>query len=158
MERSYSSAVTDYAQGAPTDSSPLSQSVRQSQSTRLNEAIDSSRQGSSVIDGEEKEPEIIRSNSTMSQSNTLTPSRGGTLKKRQSLKKSGSLKRSNSRKSLRPGSVTSLVLEREKHPEGKDEMYSAFFIPVPTTGNPTEILAERFQGKYTVKCILRGAS
>jgi hypothetical protein len=38
--------------------------------------------------------------------------------------------------------VRSLALE----PEG-DEMRSAFYTPVPTTGNPTEVLANRFLGE-----------
>lgn len=142
-------AVADFAQGAPTDSSPLSQSVRHDQPSRFNENLDAHHRGSTLVDGNGKEPELYRSGSMVSQSNTLTPSRGGTLKKRQSLKKSGSIKRSSSRKSLRPGSVTSLALgEREKYSRGQgDELYSAFYTPVPTTGNPTDILADRFQGK-----------
>ncbi|KAA8566355.1 hypothetical protein EYC84_008936 [Monilinia fructicola] len=40
------------------------------------------------------------------------------------------------------GSVRSLAV----HPQGDiDELHSAFYSPVPTSGNPTEILANRFQ-------------
>lgn len=123
--------------GNPTDSSPLSQSVPQQISGRFNEEWDASRRGSSVIDGG-----MHRSNSVMSQGDTLAPSRSGTLKKKPSLKRGGSLKRPSSRRSSRAGSVRSLVLQ----PSGDDETNSAFFSPVPTTGNPTEILANRFQG------------
>ena len=132
MERAHlpagTSGATDFARGAPTHTSPL---VQSDQHLRV----------------EEQNPNLHRSDSTMSRSNTLTPSRGGTLKKKQSLKKSGSLKRSLSKTGSRPGSVRSLVLDRHGAGES-DEMNSAFFIPVPTSGNPTEILANRFQGKY----------
>ncbi|MCJ1249453.1 hypothetical protein MMC30_006677 [Trapelia coarctata] len=149
MEQPQQPAVTDFAQGVPTDSSPLSQSARHDQAARFHENFDAGQRGSTLIDGDGKEPELYRSGSMVSQTNTLTPSRGGTLKKRQSLKKSGSIKRSSSRKSLRPGSVTSLALgDREKYSGGQgDELWSAFYTPVPTTGNPTDILADRFQGK-----------
>ena len=145
--RSYlaaSSAATDFGStpGNPTDSSPLSQSVAQQNYGRFNEEWDASQRGSSIIDGQ-----MQRSNSVMSQGDTLIPSRGGTLKKKASLKRSGSLKRSSSRRSSRAGSVRSLALQ----PAGDvDEMQSAFFSPVPTSGNPTEILANRFQGSSFV--------
>ena len=149
MEQPHQPAVADFAQGAPKDSSPLSQSVRHDPAARFHENFDTGRQSSTLVDGNGKEPELYRSGSMVSQSNTLAPSRGGTLKKRQSVKRSGSIKRSSSRKSLRPGSVTSLALgDREKYSDGQgDELWSAFYTPVPTTGNPTDILADRFQGK-----------
>lgn len=78
-----------------------------------------------------------RSHSVVSQGDTLIPSRGGTLRKK------ASLKRSSSRRSSRAGSVRSLAV----HPQGDiDELHSPFYSPVPTSGNPTEILANRFQG------------
>ena len=123
--------------GNPTDSSPLSQSVSQQNTGRFNEEWDASQRGSSVVDGG-----MHRSNSLVSQGDTLAPSRSGTLKKKPSLKRGGSLRRSSSRRSSRAGSVRSLVLQ----PSGDDEVNSAFFSPVPTSGNPTEILANRFQG------------
>jgi hypothetical protein len=45
--------------------------------------------------------------------------------------------------------VRSLVLgDKEKYPvDGDEDMNSAFYIPVPTTGSPTEVLSNRFQGK-----------
>ena len=98
----------------------------------------------SVTDGDHPQ----RSASQMSQSQTLLPSRGGTLKKKASLRKSGSVKRSSSRRSSRAGSVKSLNLgEKEKY--NHDELYSAFYTPVPTHANPTEVLANRFQCKRT---------
>ena len=53
------------------------------------------------------------------------------------------MKRSSSRRSSRAGSVRSLALQSAGD---TDETHSAFYSPVPTTGNPTEILANRFQG------------
>ncbi len=136
------SGVTDFGSppGMPSDSSPLSQAAMQQQQQQqghFNEEWEASQRGSSIVDG----PGMQRSNSATSQGETLIPSRGGTLKKKASLRRGNSLKRSGSRRSSRAGSVRSLALE----PEG-DEMRSAFYSPVPTTGNPTEILANRFSG------------
>ncbi|PLN84082.1 hypothetical protein BDW42DRAFT_53252 [Aspergillus taichungensis] len=92
---------------------------------------------------------LQRSASHMSQpqSRSATPTRSTTLKKKSSLSKKGSIRRSGSRKSMRAGSVRSLVLgDKEKyHSEGADDQNSAFFIPIPTSGSPTEVLANRFQ-------------
>jgi hypothetical protein len=74
---------------------------------------------------------------------SVSLSRGNTLKKKASVRRSGSLKRSGSRRTMHAGSVKSLALQSSHDP---DEMHSAFFCPVPTTGNPTEALANRFQG------------
>lgn len=130
-------AATDFGStpGYPTDASPLAQSANQG---RFNEEWDASQRGSSIIDGP-----MQRSNSVMSQGDTLIPSRGGTLKKKASLRRTGSMKRSSSRRSSRAGSVRSLALQSAGD---TDETHSAFYSPVPTTGNPTEILANRFQG------------
>ncbi|KAH9901738.1 hypothetical protein F4778DRAFT_781628 [Xylariomycetidae sp. FL2044] len=49
------------------------------------------------------------------------------------------MKRSGSRRSMKAGSVRSLTLQSSHEP---DETHSAFFCPVPTAGNPTEILAK----------------
>ncbi|KAL4921633.1 hypothetical protein BDW62DRAFT_219017 [Aspergillus aurantiobrunneus] len=90
---------------------------------------------------------IQRSTSQMSQSRSATPTRSGTLKKKSSLSKRGSLRRSGSRKSMRAGSVRSLALgDREKYAlDGDEDINSAFYVPVPTSGSPTEVLADRFQ-------------
>jgi len=146
--RSYlipATAAADFGStpGNPVESSPLSQSVPPQNYGKFNEEWDASQRGSSIIDGP-----MQRSNSVMSQGETLIPSRGGTLKKKASLRRAGSLKRSSSRRSSRAGSVRSLVLQ----PGGDtDETHSAFYSPVPTSGNPTEILANRFQG---TKCLI----
>ena len=129
--------------GAPTEPSPSVQSAAQpTYGGRFNEEWDASQRGSSIIEG----PGMHRSNSGMSQGaasmggDMALPSRGGTLKKKASLRR-----RSSSRRSSRAGSVRSLALQ----PAGDvDEMQSAFFSPVPTTGNPTEILANRFHGAW----------
>ncbi|KAL4930725.1 SLM1 family PH domain-containing protein [Aspergillus undulatus] len=90
---------------------------------------------------------IQRSQSVMSHARSTTPTRSGTLKKKNSLSKRGSLRRSGSRRSMRAGSVRSLALgDRDKYAvDGDEDINSAFYIPVPTSGNPTEVLAERFQ-------------
>ncbi|KUJ10607.1 uncharacterized protein LY89DRAFT_244679 [Mollisia scopiformis] len=134
------SVATDFGAtpGNPQEFSPLSQSAAQQNFGKFNEEWDASQRGSSIIDGNNMQ----RSNSVMSQGDTLIPSRGGTLKKKASMRRTGSLKRSSSRRSSRAGSVRSLALQPG---QDVDEMHSAFFSPVPTTGNPTEILANRFQ-------------
>lgn len=87
-----------------------------------------------------------RSGSQVSQTTTAIPSRGGTLKKKASLKRAGSLNRSGSKKNSYAGSVRSMRLgEKEKY-EPDEEHNSAFYCPVPITGSPTELLADRFQG------------
>jgi hypothetical protein len=70
------------------------------------------------------------------------PGRQNTLKKKNSVRRNGSLKRSGSRRSMRAGSVKSLALQSASdHDEGR----SAFYCPVPTSGNPTDTLSNRFQ-------------
>lgn len=139
--------MADFAQGAPDTVSPLSQSAQQNQSAKFTEEFDAGQQQSSIAGGDVGDPR--HNESVTSQSHTLTPSRGGTLKKKQSLSRKGSVKRTGSKKSSRPGSVKSLGLgDQEDYTGGYgNEMNSAFFTPVPTSGNPTEILANRFQCK-----------
>lgn len=116
---------------APKDASVLSQTAGANEEHSVNES----------------RPDLQRSASQMSQSTTAIASRGGTLKKKASLKRVGSLNRSASKKSSYAGSVRSLRLgEKEKY-EPDEEHNSAFYCPVPTTGSPTELLADRFQGK-----------
>ncbi|PHH59000.1 hypothetical protein CDD81_3958 [Ophiocordyceps australis] len=62
--------------------------------------------------------------------------RNKTLKKKSSL----SMRRSSSRRSNRAGSVRSLALGSDH-----DDCSSAFYCPVPTSGTPTDVLANRFQ-------------
>jgi hypothetical protein len=143
LEPTSNTSTADFG-SAPHETSPLAQSTQaQMNSGRFNEEWDASQRGSSIIDGP-----LQRSASTMSQGETLIPSRGGTLKKKASMKRTGSLKRSSSRRSSRAGSVRSLALQAPSGGE-TDEAYSAFYSPVPTSGNPTEVLANRFQGKCT---------
>lgn len=132
--------ATDLAQGR---SNALSHSNLHNDSVHLNESPTVGHPGSSAAG----QNDTHNATSNMSQSQTLTPTRGGTLKKRQSLSRKNSLKRSGSRKDSRPGSVKSLTFADDV--EGHvSEMNSAFFTPVPTTGSPTEILANRFQGRF----------
>lgn len=132
-------APVKMADDAPNLVSPLSQSNLHGQSTHI---IRESQPGSSIVGGDD----IQRADSTLSQSHTLTPSRGGTLKKRQSLSRKNSLNRRASNKGSRPASVKSSTLADDAVGLGS-EMHSAFFTPVPTSGSPTDILANRFQSK-----------
>jgi len=136
------------AQGAPVETSPLAVSEHPMHPGPPKEDFTTSRHNSSTIDGN-ADGDLFRTNSTMSQSQTLTPSRGGTLKKKASISKRASVKRSGSRKASGPGSVRLLPAGKDTFPgvDG-DEINNAFFVPVPTTGNPTEILVNRFQGMH----------
>lgn len=116
---------------------------------KFTEEWDASQRGSSILDGHQGSA-MQRSNSYAGSIGTsdaghhnISLSRGNTLKKKPSIRRSGSLKRSGSRRSMKAGSVKSLALQSSNDP---DEMHSAFFCPIPTTGNPTEALANRFQG------------
>ncbi|GKT48425.1 phosphatidylinositol 4,5-bisphosphate-binding protein SLM1 [Colletotrichum spaethianum] len=110
---------------------------------KFTEEWDASQRGSSIIEGHSSN--MPRSNSFVSnngEDHLSLPSRHNTLKKKNSLRRNGSLKRSSSRRSMKAGSVRSLALQSSNDP---DEIHSAFHCPVPTSGNPTEALAARFQ-------------
>ncbi|KAL1852678.1 phosphatidylinositol 4,5-bisphosphate-binding protein [Paecilomyces lecythidis] len=119
--------------------------------TRFHEELDNNnydynQRNSAVMDGSSAGG-LHRSDSQSSHAPSVSLSRGGTLKKKGSLNKRGSLRRSGSRKSLRAGSVRSLHLgDKEKYGvDGADNLNSAFFVPIPTNGSPTDVLASRFQ-------------
>lgn len=129
---------------------------------KFTEEWDASQRGSSIINGP-----VPRRNHTMAGSlqrsnsfsgsttgsalggldghSSVQLSRNNTLKKRSSLRRASSMRRSGSRRSMKAGSVRSLALQ--SNPD-EDELHSAFHCPVPTKGNPTEALANRFQGSY----------
>ncbi|KAF7586452.1 hypothetical protein BBP40_008885 [Aspergillus hancockii] len=114
---------------------------------RFHEEFDAASQRGSVVFEGPSSAAVQRSASQMSNTRSATPTRSGTLKKKSSLSKRGSMRRSGSKRSLRAGSVRSLVLgDKEKYSiDGVEDPNSAFHIPIPTDGNPTEVLAERFQ-------------
>lgn len=132
------SGATDFAQGVLNTTSPLSQSAHQNQAE-----LSGDQTGYQLVDNGVGR-DMRRANSTLSQSHTLTPSRGGTLKKKQSVSRKGSFKRASSRRNS-AGSVRSVAFANDGAADG-GEMNNAFYTPVPTSGNPTEILANRFQG------------
>jgi ribosomal protein L9 len=130
----------DHTQGAAAEPSLLAQSAQHE-----NEDVGKDYQQGPGSMAQGGAPELYRSASQMSQSQIHTPSRGGTLKKKASLKRTSSLMRTSSRRSSRAGSVRSLTLgEKEKYGQS-EEMNSVFYCPVPTSGSPTELLANRFQ-------------
>lgn len=124
--------------------------------TKFTEEWDASQRGSSIIDGQRYSKTSNHvNNSAMQRSSSYAGSvagitndgatslsRGNTLKKKASIRRSGSLKRSNSRRSMKAGSVRSLALQPTTD---QDELHSAFYCPVPTSGSPTEVLVNRFQ-------------
>lgn len=116
--------------------------------SKFHEDLPGSQHGSSIMDGHTAS-DTPRADSQASVSHAALPSRAGTLRKKASLSKKGSLRKSGSRKNSRAGSVRSMNLgEKEKYGIVQDDFNSAFFIPIPTSGSPTEILANRFQGKW----------
>jgi hypothetical protein len=119
---------------------------------KFTEEWDASQRGSSILDGHQGST-MQRSNSYAGSVGTsdaghhnISLERGNTLKKKSSIvamRRSGSLRRSGRWRSTKAGSVKSMALQSRNDP---DEMHSAFYCPIPTTGNPTEALANRFQG------------
>lgn len=71
-------------------------------------------------------------------------SRGNTLKGQKSLSRRSSLRRSSSAHSMRAGSASGVVYEN-RHAVDQNNV---FYTPVPTSGSPTEVLANRFQGMF----------
>ncbi len=115
---------------------------------RFNEEWDASQRGSSIADGagpstHPRPTSYSGHTGGVTGEGATSLSRGNTLRKKASLRRSGSLKRSGSRRSMNAGSVRSLALQPTTD---QDEMQSAFYCPVPTGVNPTEALANRFQG------------
>lgn len=144
-------AKTDFAPDAPENLPFQTQSARQSYPSRFTEGLDTGQQGSSIIGA--NGTDLAHHDSSMSQSLAALPSRGGTLKKKRSLSRKGSVKRNSSKRASRSGSLMGVGLRGQDGYPGDfgDEMNSAFFTPVPVTGNPTEILANRFQCKLYVQ-------
>nr|POE48782.1 phosphatidylinositol 4,5-bisphosphate-binding protein slm1 [Quercus suber] len=128
------SGVNDFATGAQSQVSPISQSAQQP--TAFPDYAESS------VGGDHGDAAgVNRTASTASTAvHASTPSRSNTLRKKASVRRTGSLKRSNSRKSLAAGSIKGVTTAEH----GKD-FNSAFSTPIPTQGAPTEILANRFQ-------------
>ena len=127
------------AHGTLADPSPIPHNAR------FREELDPTSQRAS-LDG--SAVGMQRSASLMSRgSRSATPSRSSTLRKKSSLNKRGSVRRSGSKRSMRAGSVRSLNLgDKEKYGVDGDDSNSAFYVPIPTTGTPTDTLANRFQG------------
>lgn len=117
---------------------------------RFTEEWDASQRGSSIVEGHGAHhlANMQRAASVTSYAagdDQSLPVRNNTLRKKTSMRRTGSLRRSSSRRSTRAGSVKSLALQSASDP---DEVRSAFFCPVPTSGAPTEVLAERFLSKF----------
>jgi len=133
----------------PIDSSPLSQSM-QRQNSVLGRFDDLSDDRGSTVQQLEGAG-LHRTASTASTPGygaSQTPARSNTLKKKSSvgggLARRGSLKRTNSRRSVHAGSIKGVAVTDEAAKISDEN--SVFYTPVPTSGAPTEILANRFQG------------
>ncbi|KAF2814059.1 uncharacterized protein BDZ99DRAFT_486093 [Mytilinidion resinicola] len=126
--------------GNPGVSSPLSQSLAP-QRSKFGEDFDATQRGTSVLNDGDLPHRTASNASTLNQG--AAPARSGTLKKKGSVRRTGSLKRSGSKRSLHAGSIRGVNIEDEGPAASKEN--SVFYTPVPTTGNPTEVLASRFQ-------------
>jgi hypothetical protein len=72
------------------------------------------------------------------------PSRGNTLKRG----KSASRGSSGSPRSARAGSIPDVAFDKRNAVDQND----VFYMPIPTNGSPTELLATRFQGMSCLIC------
>ncbi|KAF7714964.1 Uncharacterized protein PECH_005396 [Penicillium ucsense] len=140
-----SSRPSSYAGPSSTYNPSQEQSTQLAHNPRFREDFEAaSRRSSILMDGQAGgSAPVQRSASVMSRG----PSRSGTLQKKSSLSRKSSLRRSGSRRSTRAGSVRSLSLgARERYnTDGEDDVNNVFAVPIPTHGNPTEVLADRFQ-------------
>ncbi|POS88339.1 hypothetical protein EPUL_000007 [Erysiphe pulchra] len=102
---------------------------------KFNDELDASRLGGSITYGTTQ----MSSSPKLPENRPLSP-RGSILKT--SFHRGSIIKKSPSRRSSRAGSVHSLV---HQGGDGIDEKDSIFFSPIPTNGNPTELLVTRFQ-------------
>lgn len=148
-----STGTADFASGNPDMSSPLSQSFANHHSNSNINSLANSRANTPSLDGN---PTAATSNLNRSASSAstaynrdTTPSRSGTLKKKASVSRKGSLRRSSSRRSTMAGSISGVGYAADGPSDG-EEYTSAFYTPIPTSGSPTEILANRFQGMFTL--------
>ena len=141
----------EHTQGAPNESSALTEAA----AVPAGEPFETAHDETTVPQDETTvAPEFNRSESRMSQAQSM--SRSGTLKKKASIKRVGSIGRSASKRSsyagsehlrLGDGAVGGAGVGAGEKVLTDEENTSPFFCPVPTTGNPTELLAARFQGK-----------
>lgn len=149
------SGANDFAStpAHPVDSSPLSQSLHQNTlgGGMYGDLDDmANRPGSSVMDLERAG--LQRTASTASSSAGVGSggavggglSRGNTLQKKGSIKRKSSLKRSGSRRSIHAGSLKGVSMDGEGAADRSTN--SVFYTPIPTSGSPTDILTNRFQG------------
>ncbi|KAF2198169.1 hypothetical protein GQ43DRAFT_474790 [Delitschia confertaspora ATCC 74209] len=123
------------------ESSPFSQSHHSQRLGRFEENFDAHTRGSSIVEGGDAPHRSTSRASTLNQG--AAPSRSGTLKKKASVRRSGSMRRSGSRRSLHAGSIHGMNYEDDERQSRREN--SVFYTPVPTSGSPTEILANRFQ-------------
>ncbi|KAF1811319.1 hypothetical protein P152DRAFT_399409 [Eremomyces bilateralis CBS 781.70] len=129
--------------GNPTEASPLSRSMHQT--SRFNEGFDTPSRTNSVM-SHSMSPDLYRSSSRASNaSQGALPSRGNTIKKQASVRRKSSLKRKGSRRSIHAGSIKGYSPTDDAPGESTGLTNSAFHTPVPTSGSPTDILANRFQ-------------
>ena len=92
---------------------------------------------------------VQRSVSRASTSGGEAIARNNTLKKKSAVTRKASLKRSGSRRSLSAGNIKGVAFAEGQGPAHSD-YNSALTTPIPTQASPTDILANRFQGRPRV--------
>jgi hypothetical protein len=132
MPMDYSNNVPSH----PSMSSPLAQSFEQSRQSRGMLQDDHTDLSGSAGYGE-------GSTTLQRSASAVSMSRSNTLKKQKSFGRKSSLKRSSSKRSVRAGSIGGITYDDTSGVNTR----SVFYTPVPTSGSPTEVLANRFQGK-----------
>ena len=126
----------------PTATSPLAQSFQESRRSSYGASQYDVYDDRAPAIRRQEDLGLQRTSSSTSIGNTGgTPSRSNTLKKQKSLSRKTSLKRSGSRRSLKAGSIKGLPSDDHNAVDRN----SIFHTPIPTSGSPTEILANRFQ-------------
>jgi hypothetical protein len=124
--------------GNPAPTSPLAQSFEMSRSASYGLLQDDYTDISGPASSQHGDGAIRRSSSSAS------ISRSNTLRKQKSLSRRSSLRRSNSKRSIRAGSIGGITYDDTT---GVDKR-SVYYTPIPTSGSPTDILANRFQGQF----------
>lgn len=125
----------------PTAAPPIITSARSQSAFREEFTPEFGRNGSFAIGNpDDVDHSFATSTTAVNTTANIGPSKVGTLMKQHSLTKRPNAMRKSSKHSLRAASAKGM-------PGVSDaEFNNVFRIPIPTNANPTEVLANRFQG------------
>jgi len=125
---------------APAVGHPVSSSVQTQSVFREEFTPELGRHGSVVAAQLGFDPSFATSTTKVSTTASVGPSKAGTLGKQPSLTNRHSMIRKGSKRSLRAGITKGMAGVSD------EEFNNVFRVPIPTNANPTEALANRFQG------------